>query len=56
MDADALKIVFAIVYLTLLVVIGCIWFRVSHAPNGELYRRARKEGGYPPLEDEPTED
>jgi hypothetical protein len=48
MDAGSLKIVFAIFYLTLLVVIGCIWFRVTHAPNGDLYRRVRKEGGYKP--------
>lgn len=50
MDADSLKIVFAIFYLTLLVVIACIWFRVTHAPNGEMYRRVRKEGGYKPLD------
>jgi hypothetical protein len=56
MDADSLKIVFAIAYLTLLVVIGCIWFRVTHAPNGDLYRRVRKAGGYHPLEDEPAAD
>jgi hypothetical protein len=50
MDADSIKIVIAIFYLTLLVVIGCIWFRVTHAPNGEVYRQARKQGGYRPLD------
>ena len=49
MDADTIKIVIAIFYLTLLVVIACIWFRVTHAPNGELYRKARRQGGYHPL-------
>jgi hypothetical protein len=54
MDADSLKIVFAIFYLTLLVVIGCIWFRVTHAPNGDMYRRVLREGGYKTLD--PFED
>lgn len=50
MDVDAIKIVVAIFYLTLLVVIGCIWFRVTHAPNGDVYRQVRKQGGYKPLD------
>ncbi|MDQ2989611.1 MAG: hypothetical protein M3R60_10985 [Pseudomonadota bacterium] len=54
MDADSLKIVFAIFYLTLLVVIGCIWLRATHAPNGEMYRRVRRDGGYKTLD--PFED
>lgn len=46
MDADSIKIVCVIFYLTFLVVIACIWFRVSHAPNGDIYRQARRQGGY----------
>ena len=58
MDADSIKIVFAIFYLTLLVVIACIWFRVTHAPNGDMYRQVRRQGGYMPLdsEEQPPQD
>lgn len=50
MNADAIKIVFVIFYLTFLVVIACIWFRVTHAPYGDTYRRARRHGAYQPLD------
>lgn len=48
MDADSIKIVCVIFYLTVLVVIACIWFRVTHAPNGDIYRQVRRQGGYKP--------
>ena len=57
MDADAIKIVCVIFYVTLLVIIACIWFRVTQAPYGETYRRARRQGGYqlyPPDSEEPA--
>ncbi len=48
MDTDSIKVVLLICYLTLLVVVAMVWYRISLAPNGELYRRVRLQGGYMP--------
>jgi hypothetical protein len=46
MDTDTIKLVIFILYLTLLVAAGLIWYRLKHTPNGEAYRKVRAEGGY----------
>lgn len=48
MDAASIKIIVLIFYLTLLVIVACIWFRLVHAPHGEQYRKIRQQGGYQP--------
>lgn len=49
MDAASIKIIVLIFYLTLLVVVACVWFRLVHTPHGEQYRKIRKQGGYQPV-------
>ncbi|MDB5935578.1 MAG: hypothetical protein JWQ01_2922 [Massilia sp.] len=51
MDVDTIKLVLIILYLTLLVIVALVWFRLVHTPNGELYRKVRLQGGYMPLSD-----
>ncbi len=48
MDVDTIKLMLFILYLTLLIVGGLVWFRVVHMANGDLYRKARLQGGYMP--------
>jgi hypothetical protein len=48
MDVDTIKLVLGILYLTLLVAVGLIWYRLKHTPNGEGFRKVRAQGGYMP--------
>lgn len=48
MDAGSIKIIVLIFYLTLLVVVACVWFRLVNTPHGEQYRKIRKLGVYKP--------
>ena len=48
MDTDTIKLVIFILYLTLLVAVGLIWYRLKHTPNGEGFHKVRAEGGYMP--------
>jgi hypothetical protein len=46
MDVDTIKLVLGILYLTLLLAAGLVWYRLKHTPNGEAYRKVRAQGGY----------
>ena len=48
MDTDTIKLVIFILYLTFLVAVGLIWYRLKHTPNGEGFHKVRAEGGYMP--------
>ncbi len=48
MDTETIKLVLGILYLSLLVGAGLIWYRLTHTPYGEGYRRVRGQGGYMP--------
>lgn len=56
MDVDTIKLVLFILYLTLLVVVALVWFRLISTPNGELYRKVRQEGGYMPYGEDGADD